>query len=434
MSKALRNKKMLFIAMAVSPIALTNAHATAVSQIDPTVSDPFLMLYNVAQNSLGFSSGELIRFGATAVTPDGSAGTTAYATTRDTATGAIFSRNIIFNPGPATPHLFTRTVAYNPNLLGPWTLNFSNGNATTTQTLTLPSGAAELPFVNSISLSGSQQQPTFTWTPPSGTTINGYRVNIYDKSLLNQTDPNNRNTGLVVSRNLAPGTTSFSVTPDVFTVPGYAFSTNHNYSIEISAFQTRDGLSNNLNNNNIYAMSRVYADFTPSTTNGPAVNLPVKTANGSYKFDISVDPGVTYYIDPAVATGYVYETGASDPNFRSVTLPVGIGDGLYDLYGFDSSNMPVLLMHDLAGGLAYDFGTSGVSRFEVLGIEASAMLDPGNTTAFVTGLTFVNAGTFTGTQTPITTTIPEPTTTSLMALGLGLFGLIGIRSKTRDRR
>jgi hypothetical protein len=43
-----------------------------------------------------------------------------------------------------------------------------------------------------------------------------------------------------------------------------------------------------------------------------------------------------------------------------------------------------------------------VDRFRILGVEASAGLDPNNGAAFVTGLKFVQDGEFTGTMIPIT--------------------------------
>ena len=58
---------------------------------------------------------------------------------------------------------------------------------------------------------------------------------------------------------------------------------------------------------------------------GPAINLPVALQNGSYQFDITVQAGQTYYLDPTVAVGYVFQTGAGNPNFSSVVLPTGIG-------------------------------------------------------------------------------------------------------------
>ena len=150
-------------------------------------------------------------------------------------------------------------------------------------------------------------------------------------------------------------------------------------------------------------------------------------ANGSYQYNMSIVAGQTYYIDPEVAVGYDYAIGAGDPNFASVDLPDAIGDGLYDIFGYDSGGQLVLLAHDWNGHDVYAFGNGGVSRFRVAGIETGAGLNPGNTTAFVTGLTFAGSGNFTGTQTPITQTVnavPEPPTGALVlaaaVLGLAL--------------
>jgi PEP-CTERM motif len=140
---------------------------------------------------------------------------------------------------------------------------------------------------------------------------------------------------------------------------------------------------------------------------------------------MSVAPGQVYYIDPAVAVGYDYVIGAGNPSFQSVVLPTGIGDGLYDIFGLNGDGSAMLLVHDWAGGSTFDFGANGLTGFRVGGIEVSAGLDPSDTTAFVTGLTFTGAGLFTGTQTPITvdiTAVPEPETYALFLAGLAALG------------
>ena len=67
----------------------------------------------------------------------------------------------------------------------------------------------------------------------------------------------------------------------------------------------------------------------------------------------------------------------------------------------------------------FDFPTGGVNAFTVTGIDPADGLDPSDTSAFATGLTFESAGAFTGTQTPITagTAVPEPSTWAMMLLG-----------------
>jgi hypothetical protein len=134
--------------------------------------------------------------------------------------------------------------------------------------------------------------------------------------------------------------------------------------------------------------------------------LPTGTmANGAYTFDVEVVPNVEIFIDPSVAVGYDYAIGDGNPMFAAVQLPIGIGNSLY-----------TLIIHGqafgLAGGDVFDFRThgfpNGVAQFRVADIEQSAGLDPADPTAFVTGVSFVAAGRFTGTMTPLCQTHSLP--------------------------
>jgi hypothetical protein len=159
--------------------------------------------------------------------------------------------------------------------------------------------------------------------------------------------------------------------------------------------------------------------------------VPALDDEGSFVFGFPVvvlPPGQYYFIDPEIAIGYDYVV-TSGPNISSVLLPTITGDdGLYDLWSWDFLTSSYYDSGtDITAGTAYSFTDPGVSRFRIMGIDPAANLDPANPTAFVTGLTFVSAGTVTMTQTPVTTSVPEPS--AMLLLGAGMVGLLWNRRR-----
>ena len=274
--------------------------------------------------------------------------------------------------------------------------------------------------------------PTFSWTPPPNVTVDGYRINIFQNNLETFNSSGRVvDTGQVTTANVPPSVTSYTVQPSDFTY-GVALEENTTYTIQITVLQTRDGSTTNLTNNNVNALARVYSSFQTLPIGTPPVNLPTVTRVGNqvlYTFNITVQPGITYSIDPEVAAGYIYEIGSGNPNFASVSLPNIGNPNPYSLYIWNGSSF--VFDTNLAANSVFDFAAGGVSEFEVLGIAADLGLDPTNPTAFITGLTFESAGDFTGTMTPITVSVPEPSTWAMVLVGFVGLGFAGYHKAQR---
>ena len=156
--------------------------------------------------------------------------------------------------------------------------------------------------------------------------------------------------------------------------------------------------------------------------------MPVQV-DDSWEFDFNIgDVSDQIFIDPLVAIGYDYVVD-SGPSIRTVELP-SIGDDIFELFLVDDNGSWIFASLIDAGEI-YDFGANGVDAFRIMGIETDAMLDPEDSTAFVTGLTFVGVGDISMSQTPITVDvdIPEPTTITLFSVGL--IGLLFTRKRKK---
>ena len=398
--------------LAVAAFHPDAARAAAISVGDP---NGYLIIDQRSANTLGRATGERIVYGDTDVIPNGSAGTTGTASTANTFTGIVSQFSLPFNGSPAIPNQFSSSTPYNAGLTGPWTLTFTNGADTKSVVTPSITGLSPPPLASNVSVSGSASNPTFSWSYPASS-VNGVFFDIYDASVKNAAG----GAAIVYSAGLTGTTNSFTV-PNALS-GGLTLQTDHIYTLDLYGVVTRDG-SNDLSNQNSQAWSESYFDFKTSSTATAPVNLPILTSTGAYQFSMTVMGGVTYYIDPVVATGYDYATAAGDPNFASVLLPT-IQTTAYDLtYTYGGSPFDVLV----APGAAYAFPTGGVASFRVTGIDPALGLNPADTTAFETGLTFVASGTFDGTQTPLTTDIqavPEPP--ALALLGVSVAAVLGL--------
>ena len=106
--------------------------------------------------------GERIAYGDDDVVPNGSGGTTATAQITDLSTGATVPEPLAFNGSTALPNHFGATIPYNPDLIGRWTLTFTNSAGGSDNTVSVKTGSlvgvTPPPFASNVTVSGSKSQ------------------------------------------------------------------------------------------------------------------------------------------------------------------------------------------------------------------------------------------------------------------------------------
>jgi len=361
-------------------------------QLPLRISNPFLFRSNVGPNSLGWGWAgcdpvvdtvcDSLGFGCFV---DPVTSTTVVAENLDTG---------YFRPlryiGGVNPYEFARRTTYDPNKTGIWVITATNGPNTATTTIPAIGDVEQIPFLRNVQLIGSGLSPTISWTVPPNTGA--------DRVIIDVIDAIN-----VVKLWRSP---VIGLETTEYTIPEGVLQADYPFVIRARLQDTISGT--------IYgpdkSRSESFFDFTPLEEGEPqAVYLPTVGQDpdptdefgASYTFDIDVEQGVPCFIDPFVAIGYDYTIGAEDTvKFASVTLPE-VGDNLFDLYLFNGTDF-YLAMKNLGSGVTYNFGSEGVDKFRILGIEEEAELDPLDVTAFITEVTFTGTGKYTGSMTPIT--------------------------------
>lgn len=161
--------------------------------------------------------------------------------------------------------------------------------------------------------------------------------------------------------------------------------------------------------------------------------LPV-VVDGNFVFDFPVTPGEVVFIDPPVAVGYNYFVG--DPNgplFASVTAPSLTLDNNFDLFtSSDACSTYSVSQGTINSGVAFNF-TSPVPCFSIRGIDIVEALEPTDTTAFVTGVSFDSAGTVNVTQSPIVVNVDDPTDIPGPVPALGVIAALRVSRQLRKR-
>ncbi|MCP3848641.1 MAG: PEP-CTERM sorting domain-containing protein [Gammaproteobacteria bacterium] len=283
-------------------------------------------------------------------------------------------------------------------------------------------------FIDGVNYAGFSDGSLLTLTSATVGSGNFFNNDIHD----NDSDPANPVTPLNIE---------YDGVSAPLTLHGLLDTSLTTHSIKIAVSDTSDDiLDTGLFVANLQGLTLGSDDGSGTASTDPL--LPTTEEAGNFEFVIDVgdagfgiDPSQPLFIDPFVATGYEYEVSGS--NFATVQIPNCYGDVEYNLYYWNGTgyvSVGTIGVNDPFNFL--DIDPSGVTKFMIDGIEIAANLDPTDSLAFITGVTFTGGGQLIVSQTAIETcdgnidcsnAVPEPHIFLLFASGL--IGLMVTRRK-----
>lgn len=379
--------KKIIIATIVICLCTTSAFAAPV-----TITDPRMFRAVRSPNSLGFFEGDSILVVADC---DPYIGTQVWGRDESGDLKDFIGQDFIQFFPQIFLGQFGRTFNYDSSLTDRWELWACNNEDCENSIYSGPAftndivGIGQLPYVTDVAYYFASQDntPTISWQVPSSSFGDRIRITVITKELPRR--------AVYESPPIPLQTTHHRI-------PDGTLNNDEGYAIRVKLEATDDDTITG----NLISRSESFFDYYhqpivwPLPIYLPMVGVdpdPNDEYGAEFKFDFEVVNGEPCLIDPLVAIGYDYKTGGEDPSFSSVTLPV-MGDNEYELWLHNGSQF---VYEDLiTGGVTYNF-VDPVDSFRILGIEVYLGIDPSNTTAFVTELTFAGDGRFTGTMTPI---------------------------------
>lgn len=380
-----------------------------------TMQAPFAFRSDRTANSLGLLQSSIV-IGVNGVLPNSLDGTADGLLTTVTATqdGQTFTLGKI-NAAVGTPfrNSYIAQIAYDADLTGSFAVTATN-TATTPESLTLNTVAfgpvASVPFVASMSLSGTGTDLNLNWVQPAtNDRIDRQTIFVYEQQAGGAYQ-------LVFSQELGTTARAFNLGAIAITA-GVDIGTNYVISIDTS---------DNAPGGGTVASSASYFNFTP--TPAPVeVYLPSSGAPGVSEYNVQVVNGEPVsLVTQGGALGYDFVSTAGGPLFRSIELPTS-GGGLFDLWLFDELGEAFFVQQ--IGDAIYNFGSDGVSAFRLFASGTGSGPTSSTDFSFTPTLTFTDRGTFTGSISALTadprppTSVPEPTTLTLLGGGLVLLAL-----------